>query len=345
MLEVAIVGATGYTGMELLRILLRHPLIRIAAVTSRKYEGQPIDTVFPALKGCVDLACEALDFDRIAEKSGFIFTAVPHKTAMEVVPPFHTRGKPVVDLSADFRFRDPRVYERWYQPHGCETLLREAVYGLPELHREAIKAARIVGNPGCYPTGAILAIAPLVKEKLVDLSEIVIDAKSGASGAGRDPSVATLFCEVNEGLRAYKVLEHRHEPEIEQELTRLAGGPVHPVFVPHLIPMDRGILSTIYVRLNRTQDTESLLAIYSNFYRSEFFVRLCPHGTYPNVSDVRGSNFCDIGLKVTEDGHRAIILCAIDNLVKGASGQAVQNMNLMCGFPEDQGLQGISLFP
>lgn len=345
MLRVAIVGATGYTGMELLRILLYHPLVRVSALTSRKYEGQPIDRIFPALKASIDLVCEPLNFDRIAEKSDFIFTAVPHKTAMEVVPQFHRREKQVVDLSADFRFRDPRVYEQWYQPHGCETLLREAVYGLPELHREAIRKARIVGNPGCYPIGAILAVAPLVKERLVDLSQIVIDAKSGASGAGRDPSLATLYCEVNEGLKAYNVLEHRHGPEIEQELTHLAQEPVRIIFVPHLIPMDRGILSTIYVRLNQRQDTESLLAIFSNFYAGEFFVRLCPEGQYPNVSDVRGSNFCDIGLKVADDGQRAVIVCAIDNLVKGASGQAVQNMNLMCGFLENQGLEGIALFP
>jgi len=237
------------------------------------------------------------------------------------------------------------VYEQWYQPHGCEPLLREAVYGLPELHREAIRKAGIVGNPGCYPTGAILALAPLVKDKLVDLSQIVIDAKSGTSGAGRDPTQATLYCEVNEGLKAYKVLEHRHWPEIEQELTHLAQEPVRIIFVPHLIPMDRGILSTIYVTLNQRQDTESLLALYSKFYEGEFFVRLCPEGQYPNVSDVRGSNFCDIGLKVADNGRKAVIVCAIDNLVKGASGQAVQNMNLMCGFPENEGLEGIALFP
>jgi len=345
MLRVAIVGATGYTGMELLRILLHHPMVRVSALTSRKYEGLPIDGVFPALRGCTDLVCEPLNFDRIADVSDFVFTAVPHKTAMEVVPEFHRREKQVVDLSADFRFRDPRVYEQWYQPHGCETLLREAVYGLPELHRDAIRRARIVGNPGCYPTGAVLSMAPLIRQNLLDLSQILIDAKSGASGAGRDPTVAALYCEVNEGLKAYKVLEHRHSPEIEQELTRLAGQPVHIVFVPHLVPMDRGILSTTYLKLSQMQDTESLLALYSEFYEGEYFVRVCPEGHYPNVSDVRGSNFCDIGLKVASDGRTVVIVSAIDNLVKGASGQAVQNMNLMCGFSESKGLEGITLFP
>ena len=345
MLKVAIVGATGYTGAELLRILLQHPHVRVSALTSRKYEGQPIERVFPALKGRTSLVCESLDFDRVAKEADFAFTAVPHKTAMEVVPEFHQRKKPVVDLSADFRFQDPGVYERWYQPHVCVDLLSSAVYGLPEIHREAIKKARIVGNPGCYPTGAILGLAPLIKQRLVDISQIVIDAKSGVSGAGRDPTIATLYCEVNEGLKAYKVMEHRHGPEIEQELTRLCKEPVHVAFVPHLIPMDRGILTTIYVRLTRREDTKSLLELYSEFYEGEFFVRLCPEGHQPNVADVRGTNFCDIGLKVADDGERAVIISAIDNLVKGASGQAIQNMNLMCGFPESEGLEGVALFP
>lgn len=345
MRNVGIIGATGYTGMELLRLLLHHPRVRVSVLTSRKYEGLTIDKVFPALRGHIDLVCEPLDFDRIAERSDFVFTAVPHKTAMQVVPHFHSRGKRVVDLSADFRFTDPRIYEKWYQRHESEALLQEAVYGLPELYREAIQKARIVGNPGCYPTGAILALAPLVKEKLVDLSQIVIDAKSGASGAGRDPALANLYCEVNEGLKAYKVLEHRHHPEIEQELSRLAQEPVQAIFVPHLVPMDRGILSTIYVKLTRKLDTGYLLDLYEEFYRGEYFIRLCPEGEYPNVSDVRGANFCDIGLKVTGQGEKAVILCAIDNLVKGASGQAVQNMNIMCGFPEEAGLGAIALFP
>ena len=345
MLRVAIIGSTGYTGNELLRILLDHPRVDVTVLTSRKHEGRPIERVFPAFKGRTDLVCEPLDLDRVADQADFVFTALPHKTAMDVVPPLYERKKRVVDLSADFRFRDPRVYEAWYQPHGCETLLAEAVYGLPELHRDSIRRARLVGNPGCYPTGAILAMAPMVKERMVDLSQIVIDAKSGASGAGRDSSLATLYCEVNEGLKAYKILDHRHCPEIEQELTCLAGESVRVIFVPHLIPMDRGILTTMYVAMKRKMNTERLLAMYSEHYREEFFVRICPQGVYPNVLDVRGSNFCDIGVKVTDDGKRAVIVSAIDNLVKGASGQAVQNMNLMCGFPEEEGLTRVALFP
>jgi len=345
MVRVAIIGSTGYTGNELLRILLDHPRVDVTVVTSRQHEGRPLERVFPALKARTDLVCESPDLDRVADQSDFVFTALPHKTAMDVVPPLYEREKRVVDLSADFRFKDPRVYEAWYQPHDCETLLAEAVYGLPELHRDSIRKARLVGNPGCYPTGAILALAPMVKERVVDLSQIVVDAKSGASGAGRDPSLATLFCEVNEGLKAYKVLDHRHGPEIEQELTCLADEPVRVIFVPHLIPMDRGILTTMYVAMTQKTDTEHLSAMYSEHYREDFFVRICPQGEFPNVLDVRGSNFCDIGLKVTEDGKRAVIVSAIDNLVKGASGQAVQNMNLMCGFPEEEGLTHVALFP
>lgn len=346
MLKVAIIGATGYTGVELLRILLRHPQVRVSILTSRKYEGQPIERVFPSLRGRMDLVCGPLDFDRIAEACDFVFTAVPHKTAMEVVPEFHRRDRRVVDLSADFRFRgNVRLYEDWYQPHCCVDVLEEAVYGLPEIHREDIRRARIVGNPGCYPTGAILALAPLIKHNWVDPSHIVIDAKSGVSGAGRDPAVQTLFCEVNEGLKAYKVLEHRHTPEMEKELAEIAQEPVTIVFVPHLVSMGRGILSTVYVTLNRKRDTRDLSSLYGEFYRGEFFIRLCPEGEYPDVSHVRGSNFCDIGFKVTGDGRRAVIVSAIDNLVKGASGQAVQNMNLMWGFPENEGLREIGLFP
>jgi N-acetyl-gamma-glutamyl-phosphate reductase len=345
MLRVAVIGATGYTGVELLRILVHHPQAEVSIVTSRKHEGKPISEVFPSLRGRIDLLCGSLNFDRIVKESDFVFTAVPHKTAMEVVPDFHKRNIRVVDLSADFRFRNPRVYQQWYQPHRCEDLLSQAVYGLPELHREAIREAPIVGNPGCYPTGAILALAPMISHRVVDLSHIVIDAKSGASGAGRDPTEATLYCEVNEGLKAYKVLEHRHGPEIEQELVQLAQQPVGVIFVPHLVPMDRGILSTLYVTLNQRQDTSHLLELYSEFYEREPFVRVCPEGQVPNVADVRGSNFCDIGLKVADNGGRAVIVSAIDNLVKGASGQAVQNMNVMCGFPEENGLEGVALFP
>jgi N-acetyl-gamma-glutamyl-phosphate reductase len=221
--RVGIIGATGYTGLELLRLLLRHPEVEITTLTSQKYAGVPIEGVFPSLMNQLSLKCEELAFERIMEKVDMVFTAVPHKTAMETVPPFYERGKKVVDLSADFRFKDAAVYEKWYQKHTATDLLPESVFGLPELHRDAIKKAKIVGNPGCYPTGALIGLIPLVKKNLVSLENIIVDSKSGVSGAGRDVVLGSLFCEVNEGVKAYKIFEHRHTPEIEQELSQLAG--------------------------------------------------------------------------------------------------------------------------
>jgi N-acetyl-gamma-glutamyl-phosphate reductase len=340
--RVGIIGATGYTGLELLRLLLRHPESEITALTSQKYAGVPIDGVFPSLMNQFSLKCEELSFDRVAEKVDIVFTAVPHKTAMETIPPFYERGKKVVDLSADFRFKDAAVYEKWYQKHTATDLLRESVFGLPELHRNAIKQARIVGNPGCYPTGALIGLIPLVKKNLISLENIVVDSKSGVSGAGRDVVLGSLFCEVNEGVKAYKVFEHRHTPEIEQELSQLAGKRVPVTFVPHLIPMDRGILSTIYVRLTKMMKTEEVLDLFVNAYRGEPFVRIYPKGKLPNTRDVKGSNYCDIGVVSGDDG-RLVIVTAIDNMVKGASGQAIQNMNIMLGFPETMGLEVVPL--
>src|SRR4030043_1062965 len=228
--RVGIVGATGYTGLELLRLLIRHPEIEVTALTSQKYAGMPIDRVFPSLTNQLPISCEELSFERISEKTDFIFTAVPHKTAMETVPPFYRLGKRVVDLSADFRFKDAAIYERWYQKHTQPDLLRETVYGLPELHREKIRDAKIVGNPGCYPTGALLGLIPLVKHGLISTDTVVVDSKSGVSGAGRDVVLDSLFCEVNEGVKAYKLFEHRHLPEIEQELSQLVGRKINVTF-------------------------------------------------------------------------------------------------------------------
>ena len=343
--RAGIIGATGYTGLELLRLLLRHPEVEITTLTSQKYAGVPIEGIFPSLMNLLPLKCEELAFDRIVEKVDIVFTAVPHKTAMETVPPFYQRGKKVVDLSADFRFRDAAVYEKWYQKHTATELLPESVFGLPELHRNAIKKARIVGNPGCYPTGALIGLIPLVKKNLVSLENIIVDSKSGVSGAGRDVVLGSLFCEVNEGVKAYNIFEHRHTPEIEQELSQLAGKRVPITFVPHLIPMDRGILSTLYVTLSKKMKTEEVLDLFVDVYRGEPFVRICPKGKLPNTRDVRGSNYCDIGVKVSEADGRMVVVTAIDNLVKGASGQAVQNMNIMLGFPETMGLDIVPLSP
>ena len=343
--RVGIIGATGYTGLELLRFLLLHPKVEVTALTSQKYAGVPIDQVFPSLMKHLQLKCEELAVDQISKKTDFIFTAVPHKTAMETVPLFFQQGKKVVDLSADFRFKDVGVYEKWYQKHTSAGLLSESVYGLPELHRDKIRNAKIVGNPGCYPTGALIGLIPLVKRGMISLENVVIDSKSGVSGAGRDVVLESLFCEVNEGVKAYKIFEHRHLPEIEQELSEMAQKKVAVTFVPHLIRLDRGILTTLYLVLTKKGKTEEVLNTFQEHYQKEPFVRICPKGKFPNTKDVRGSNYCDIGIKVNETDGRAVIVTAIDNLVKGASGEAVQNMNIMLGYPETMGLDVMPLSP
>ena len=343
--KVGVIGATGYTGVELLRLLLNHPEVEVTVLTSRKYAGARIDEVFPSLTNRLRLKCEELDFDGISKKTDFIFTAVPHKTAMETVPPFYHRGKRVIDLSADFRFKDSGVYERWYQKHTCPDLLQESVYGLPELHRQNIRSAKIVGNPGCYPTGALIPLIPLLRKGIVSAENIILDSKSGVSGAGRDLALGSLFCEVNEGVKAYKIFDHRHLPEIEQELSLLTQKKVTVTFVPHLVPMDRGILTTLYASLLKKMKTEEVLNTLEEYYQGEPFVRVYPKGKVPNTKDVRGSNYCDIGVNVDEGSSRMVVVTAIDNLVKGASGQAVQCMNIMLGFPETLGLGGLPLFP
>ena len=346
MLKVAVVGASGYTGVELLRILHAHPEVAVTCVTSEQSAGKRISDIFPSLRGRADLVLENLEPTGIAERCDFVFTALPHKAAMEVVPTFLKLDRKVVDLSADYRLRDPQVYGEWYEPHLSPQLLKKAVYGLPEVRRSKIAGACLVANPGCYPTSIILALAPLLKLGLVDTASIIADSKSGVSGAGRSAKVDNLYCEVNDSFKAYAVGGvHRHIPEIEQELSLLAGTPLAISFTPHLVPMDRGILSTCYALPTRTLSVNELLEVYSDHYRHEPFVRILPEGMFPSTASVRGSNCCDIGLAVDRRTGRVIIVSAIDTLVKGASGQAIQNMNLMCGFPETLGLMGISLYP
>ncbi len=345
-INIAIVGSSGYTGGELYRILLHHPRARVAAVTSEKSAGKPLSDIFQHLTGLTDLVCEPLNPEKIAKKADFIFLALPHVTAQEAAFRFHKLGKKVVDLSADYRLSDPALYEKWYEHcHQYPELLKSAVYGLPELHREKIKRASLIANPGCYPTSAILGLAPLLNKGIVDLQSIVIDSKSGVSGAGRSPALAYHYPEANEGFMAYKIGTHRHTPEIEQELAGLAGKPVTVSFTPHLVPMNRGILTTIYARFAEEMNAAQLHALYAEFFSREPFVRLLPAGQFPNVRNVRGSNFCDIGVYADGRTGRAVVVTAIDNLVKGASGQAVQNMNLMMGFEETEGLKFAGLFP
>ncbi len=338
MIKVAIHGASGYTGFELIRLLLKHPDAELVTVTSRKFAGVSVSEVFPALRGACSLVCEDMAEEEIGKRVDVVFAALPHQASMKAVPSFLKAGAKVVDLSADFRFRDATVYAQWYQPHSAPELLDKAVYGLPELYREEIKGADLVGNPGCYPTSVILAMAPLVKEGVIDTATIIADSKSGVSGAGRGLSLATHFCEVNEGFKAYKVGEHRHTPEMEQELSRLAGQPIRISFTPHLVPMTRGILSTVYANLTETVNPETVSEIFGEFYDDAPFVRILGEGTLPNTLYVRGTNYCDIGWKVDERVRRIVVVSAIDNLTRGASGQAVCNMNLMFGLPETAGL-------
>lgn len=345
MIRAAIIGATGYTGLELVRILSAHPGITITVATSRQYEGQPLHKVFPSLSGSVDIVCQSPSPERVIGAADVVFLAVPHQTAMTHVPVFLQADKKVIDLSADFRLKDVRVYEKWYQSHSAPEYLAEAAYGLPELHAAAIRKARLVANPGCYPTTVILGLAPLLKKGLIDNKSIVVDSKTGVSGAGRSAVLSSLFCEVHEDVKAYKVAAHRHTPEMEQELSLLAGEEIAITFTPHLAPMGRGMLSTIYADLKGRQTTGDLISEYEEFYNQAPFVKICAEGAYPQTAHVKGSNYCFIGLKADERTGRVIILSAIDNLTKGASGQAVQNMNLMFGLEETTGLTAIPLFP
>lgn len=346
MVNIAIIGASGYTGVELARILCNHPEVTIAAATSRQYDGIPLSQVFPNLRKKTDLVCRNHTTEELISMADFFFTAVPHKTAMDIVPDLLAAGKKVVDLSADFRLRDVNLYEKWYQKHTASSFINEAVYGLAELYREKIKASRLTANPGCYPTSIILGLAPLLKAGIIDPATIIIDSKSGATGAGRAANVATLFCEVNDGFRPYKVGgTHRHTPEIEQEINCFLDTPVNISFTPHLLPISRGILSTIYADLNPKANVDFIQDLYENFYCGQYFVRLLEQGLFPATQHVRGSNFCDIGFTIDERTGRIIIMSAIDNIVKGAAGQAVQNMNLMLGFEETAGIEGAPFFP
>jgi N-acetyl-gamma-glutamyl-phosphate reductase len=339
MLNVGIVGATGYAGEELIALLLGHPQVKIADISAKIAKEQDISEIFPRFKGRLELVCRKPDLATIVRKCELVFLALPHTVSMGLVPQLLKAGKRVIDLSADYRLKDARVYEKYYHiAQKDRSNLKEAVYGLPELYRLKIKTARLVANPGCYPTAAILALAPLVALDLVSPEAIIIDAKSGVTGAGRKLAEGFLFSEINQDFKAYKVNCHQHAPEIDQVLSRLAGKKLRVTFVPHLLPLNRGILETIYVKKHTTHNAQrkTLLEVYKKFYKNEPFVRIKNEGEFPRLKDVRGTNYCDIGIQ--EDACGAIIITAIDNLLKGASGQAVQNMNIICGFPEKTAL-------
>ncbi len=339
MLRIAVAGATGYAGGELLRILAAHPEVEIVRLTSETFAGRTLGEVLPAFQGVIEAELAPLDPATVGEGADLVFTALPHRSAMSAVPAVLASGKKVVDFSADYRLKLPDVYETWYgTKHTDAARLDEAVYGLPELHRQAIRDARLVANPGCYPTGAILALAPLLRDDLIEPASIVVDAKSGVSGAGRQNKTEFSFCEVNESVRAYSLGVHRHTPEIEQELSGAAGSAVTLTFAPHLIPMNRGILSTCYARRKEGVGAPELDASFDRAYGGEPFVRLMPPGRVPSTDQVRGSNFTDLGFALDDRTGRVVVVSALDNLTKGAAGAAVQNMNLMAGLPETIGL-------
>ncbi len=342
MIKIGIVGGTGYTGVELLRLLAAHPEVELSLITSRSEAGLPVAEMFPNLRGHVDLAFSAPDEAALAA-CDLVFFATPNGVAMQSVPALLAAGVRVIDLAADFRLKDTGEWAQWYgQPHACPDVLAEAVYGLPEVNREVIRGARLIANPGCYPTAVQLGLLPLLEQGHIVPGRIIADCKSGVSGAGRKASVATLLCETSESFKAYAVPGHRHWPEILQGLNAVAGG-VGLTFVPHLVPMLRGIHATLYATL--TDTGVDLQTLFERRYADEPFVDVLPAGSHPETRSVKGANTCRIAVHRPQDGDTVVVLSVIDNLVKGAAGQAVQNMNIMFGLPEQTGLEGIALVP
>jgi N-acetyl-gamma-glutamyl-phosphate reductase len=351
-IKVSIVGATGYTGKELVKILMNHPKVELVYLTSSTYTGKNIAEIFPEFLSKLDKKLTNLDSELISQNSDLVFTALPHTVSMDVVPEFLKEGVKVVDLSADYRIKDPVVYKEWYKKEHSkisENLLDEAVYGLPEIYLDKIKDALLVANPGCYPTSIILGVAPLLKFKLVDPEDIIIDSKSGATGAGRKLSLGIHFSECNENFKAYKVVKHNHIPEVEQELTSIyfggdgnkqtqQGTEIKICFTPHLLPINKGILSTCYLNLNGPKEEDEILKVYQKFYENAPFVRIFEPPNLPEIKFVTGTNYCDIGFSIDERVGKIKVISTIDNLLKGAAGQAVQNMNIMSGFPETEGI-------
>jgi N-acetyl-gamma-glutamyl-phosphate reductase len=347
--RVAVAGASGYIGVELVRLLLVHPKVELTVVTSERLAGERLDAVFPHFRGLTDRGFQELDPQGLVKDADLVFLALPHMESQKIVPVLRRHGRKVIDLSADYRLKDPSAYTIWYKtPHTDPRGLAEAVYGLPELHRKALAGAGLVAAPGCYPVGALLAVAPLLKLELGRLEGIVIDAKSGVTGAGaqgRKVDPMYLYTEANENLRAYGVASHRHTPEIEQEISVLVGHPVVISFIPHLVPLNRGLFTTASVPLAKAATTEVLLARYREFYAGEPFVRVLPEGTLPTTRAVAGSNFCDVAVVADLRAQRALCLSAIDNLGKGGSANGVQNLNLMFGWDERTGLAAPPVYP
>ena len=343
MITVGVVGGTGYTGVELLRLLAQHPEVELTQITSRSEAGRRVSDLYGNLRGHFDLSFSEPDPEAL-KQCQLVFFATPNGTAMQMAPDLLAAGCRVIDLAADFRLRDPLAWEQWYgMPHACPELLDEAVYGLPEIHRDAVARARLVANPGCYPTAAALGLLPVVEQELVDTATLVADCKSGVSGAGRGAKTAMLMGEVGESFKAYSVPGHRHLPEIRQTLGWAAGGEVGLTFVPHLVPMVRGIHATLYARV--TGDADAVQALYESRFADEPFVDVLPPGSHPETRSVRGVNHCRIAVHRPQGGDVLVVLSVIDNLTKGAAGQAIQNMNLMFGLDERTGLDQVALLP
>lgn len=346
MIKAGIMGSTGYAGGELARLLLQREDIEIKWYGSRSYGGQSYSSVFQNMGGLTEADCKDDNMKELARQVDVIFTATPQGFCASLVDEDILSRVKLIDLSADFRIKDVSVYEKWYQlSHPCPGFIEEAVYGLPEINREAIRNARLTANPGCFPTCSFLCVYPLIKEGLVDPNTLIIDAKSGVSGAGRGAKTDSLFCEVNETIKAYGVGSHRHTPEIEEQLSYASGVPVTVSFTPHLVPMNRGILVTAYGSLTKEVTYEEVRAVYDRFYREEYFIRVLDRDVTPQTRWVEGSNFADVNFKIDPRTKRVVMMGAIDNMVKGAAGQAIQNMNLMFGLPENTGLKQIPLFP
>ena len=343
MIKAGVIGASGYTGSELLRLLACHPGVHLAVVTSAAEQGRPVQDVFPALRGVLDISFSPRDAGAIHD-CDVVFFATPNGTAMKAVPPLLDAGVRVIDLSADFRLKDPVLWAAWYkQTHASPQLLSEAVYGLPEVNRTAIAGARLVANPGCYPTAVQLGFLPLLEQRLIDPASMIADAKSGISGAGRKENMATQYCESADSLKAYNVQGHRHLPEILQGLEQVSESKPGLVFVPHLTPMIRGIHATLYARLTRTD--ADLQQVFEQRYAAEPFVDIMPEGSCPDTRSVRGANVCRIAWYRPQDGDTVVVLAVEDNLVKGAAGQAIQNMNIMFGLPETEGIVTAGMCP
>lgn len=345
-MKVAIIGATGYSGAELIRLLRSHREVEITSVLSSSHGGMPLPASFPHLTQIVDQPLDQVDVNLIAEKADIVFTATPSGVSAELVPKLVDAGLTVIDLSGDFRLKDASLYEQWYGKHPAPSkYIDQAVYGLSECFAPQIREARFVSNPGCYPTATILGLAPAVKHAWVDTESLIIDAKSGVSGAGRGTGLGTHYSEINENLKVYKVNQHQHTPEIEQALGWIADKPMVITFTTHLVPMTRGIMATIYAKLAKSMSTADLVEQYRIFYERHPFVRIRPVGQFPTTKEVYGSNYCDIGLTVDERTGRVTIVSVIDNVVKGAAGQAIQNLNLMQGWPETEGLEFVPVYP